>query len=143
MPGLKWLMKNRIPKWLGIIMLFGGFIFVVFILGRQVISMLPDEKEQLELRVNIQYKLYLNFQDFTNEESSSPSKDMLLSVFGAELTPILNSIVSFISLNEDEGKKLYQMSQFTEENQYPIKPSTVKRFEELKKLGYLYFQKMI
>lgn len=137
MPGLKWLMKHRIPKWLGILMLFGGFIFVVFILGRQVISMLPDDKEQLELRVNIQYKLYSNFQDFMNEDTSSPSKEMLLAVFGPELTPILNSIVSFISLSEDEGKKLYQMSQFTEENQYPIKPSTVKRFEELKNLGYL------
>jgi predicted PurR-regulated permease PerM len=137
MPGLKWLVKHRIPKWLGIAILFGGFIFVVFILGRQVISMLPDEKEQVELRVNIQYKLYLTFQDFLNEESSSPSKDMLLTVFGPELTPILNSIVSFISLNEDEEKKLYQLSQFTEENQYPIRPSTVKRFEELKKAGYI------
>lgn len=134
MPGLRLLMKQGIPKWLGIAILFGGFIFVVFILGRQVFSLLPDEKEQLELRVNIQYKLYTSFQDFQHNDTNSPTKDLLFMVFGQELTPVLNSIVDFISLNPEEELKLYDLSKISKN---PIKNLTLKRYEELKKAGYV------
>ena len=137
MPGLKWMMKHRIPRWMGVVILFGGFILVVFVIGRQVFSMFPDEKEQLELRVNIHFKLDENFSGFVESDSASTSANLLKLVFGDELRPIFSSVTGFLALNKDEESRLFRYGKFDTENPYPIKPATIRRYEYLKSNGLI------
>lgn len=137
MPGLNWLIKNRVPKWLGVTILFGGFILIVFVIGRQVFSLFPDEKEQLELRVNMQYKLNENFAGFLASDSTNTSAGLLKIFFGDEIKPLFNSVTGFLALNHDEEAKLFRYGKFDKDNPYPIKPATIRRFEFLKKNGLI------
>lgn len=137
MPGLNWLIKNRVPKWLGVAILFGGFILIVFVIGRQVFSLFPDEKEQLELRVNMQFKLNENFSGFLENDSTNTSAGILKIFFGDEIKPLFNSVTGFLSLNHEEESKLFRYGKFDKDNPYPIKPATIRRFEFLKKNGLI------
>lgn len=136
MPGLNWLMRHRVPKAVGVAILFGGFIVIVFVIGRQLISLLPDEKEQLELRVNIQYKIHENFSGFFKNDSTSTGGKILNMIFGEELQPIFTSVTGFLSLNSDEERAFYRYATYSNENKAPIKPTTIRRYETLKKFGY-------
>ncbi|TNE72678.1 AI-2E family transporter [bacterium] len=136
MPALNWLIRQRVPKAAGVAILFGGFIFVVFVIGRQVISLFPDEKEQLELRVNIQYKIHENFSEFLASDSTQSGVGMVNILFGQELKPMFTTVTGFLSLNEEEEAKLFKYGVYSSDNAKPIKPSTIRRYDELKKLGY-------
>jgi predicted PurR-regulated permease PerM len=87
-------------------------IFLFFSIGLGVYSSvkfvkenLPNEKEKLELKVRLQYKLNGRFQDWMGL-SNAGKGNFLYKSFGDEIEPIRQKVNDYLQLNDDE-KKLF------------------------------------
>lgn len=102
LPGINYLKRKGIPKSAAIIILLGVLSFVVFVIGQKVVSAIPNEKENLELRIQLQYKLDENFLAFLGKEDYSSEGNIVDNLVGDELYQIFQSVTSFLALNETE-----------------------------------------
>jgi len=102
LPGINYLKRKGIPKSVAIIILLGVLSFVVFVIGQKVVSAIPNEKENLELRIQLQYKLDENFLAFLGKEDYSSEGNIIDNLVGDELYQIFQSVTSFLALNEME-----------------------------------------
>jgi len=102
LPGINYLKRKGIPKSAAIIILLGVLSFVVFVIGQKVVSAIPNEKENLELRIQLQYKLDENFLAFLGKEDYSSEGNIIDNLVGDELYQIFQSVTSFLALNEME-----------------------------------------
>ncbi len=102
LPGINYLRRNGIPKWFAIIILLGAFSFLIFVLGQKIVSAIPSDKEALELRIQLQYKLNENFLAFLGKENIEDDGNLIDNLVGNELTPIFESVNSFLALDKEE-----------------------------------------
>jgi len=102
LPGINYLKRKNIPKSLAIIILLGVFSIVVFVIGQKVVSAIPSEKENLELRIQLQYKLDKNFLAFLGKENYSSEGNIIDNLVGDELNQMFQSVTSFLAFNENE-----------------------------------------
>jgi predicted PurR-regulated permease PerM len=107
MPLLNLLRKRGVPKAVGVLILFGGFIFVVFVIGEQVVSLMPDEREKIELRINVQHKLNESYLGFLGKSSFDDEGNVVSTLFEDELHPVIENINAFLHLDAQEDS-LYQ-----------------------------------
>lgn len=101
-PGVNFLRRKGIPKYAAIFILLGTFAFLVFVIGQRIVSVMPDEKEQLVLRVQIQYKLNENYLWFMNKNDLSSEGNFIDELLGDELFPIIENVNIFLMLNSEE-----------------------------------------
>ncbi len=94
--------RNGIPQWLGILILFGGFILVVFILARQVTQLIPNEREQLELRTSIMNKANERYMLYYGLSEPGGTGNFLHELIGSETDPMMDSFNTAIMLSESE-----------------------------------------
>lgn len=94
--------RNGIPQWLGILILFGGFILVVFFLARQITQLIPDEREQLELRVSIMNKANERYMQYYGLTEPGGTGNFLYELIGVETNPMMDSFNMAIMLSESE-----------------------------------------
>ena len=102
LPGINYLRRKGIPKSAAIIILLGVLSFIVFVIGQRVVAAIPNEKENLELRIQLQYKLDENFLAFLGKEDYSSEGNILDNLVGDELHQIFQSVNSFLAFNEAE-----------------------------------------
>lgn len=102
MPLLNLLRKRGVPKAAGVLILFSGFIFVVFVIGEQIVSLMPDEREKIELRINIQHKLNESYLGFLGKSSFEDEGNMVSTLFEDELHPVIENINAFLELDAEE-----------------------------------------
>jgi predicted PurR-regulated permease PerM len=102
LPGINYLRRKGIPKAFAIIILLGAFSFLVFVLGQRIVSALPSDKEELELRIQLQYKLNENFLAFLGKENLSSNGNIIDDLVGDELNQIFKSVNSFLAFDKNE-----------------------------------------
>ncbi|MDA3861178.1 MAG: AI-2E family transporter [Melioribacteraceae bacterium] len=102
LPGINYLRRKGIPKAFAIIILLGAFSFLVFVLGQRIVSALPSDKEELELRIQLQYKLNENFLAFLGKENLSSKGNIIDDLVGDELNQIFKSVNSFLAFDKNE-----------------------------------------
>ena len=107
-PALNYLRRKNIPKGLALVILFGFFFFVVIFLGKQILHLIPDEKEKLELRVRLQYRLNELYLNYTGREDFNSEGNFLYEIAGDELTPIVKKLNTFLQLNDQEKILFYK-----------------------------------
>lgn len=105
LPVINYLRRKRIPKGFAILILLGVFSFLVFVLGQKIVSAIPSDKEALELRIQLQYKLNENFLIFLGKEQLSEEGNLIDNIVGNELIPIFESVNSFLALDKREKKE--------------------------------------
>ncbi|MCF8261242.1 MAG: AI-2E family transporter [Melioribacteraceae bacterium] len=134
-PLLNILRRKGIPKGASLLILFGGFVFILFFLGKQIVDILPDEKEKLELRVQIQYKVNEQYLAFTGRDDFDSEGNIIHSIFGEELQPVIENLNDFIALTREE-RELFNL--YSDPIQYadPIDKRVIGYFEEVSKLPY-------
>lgn len=134
-PLLNILMSRGIPKGVGVLILFSGFILLVYVVGKQVVEILPNEKEQLELRISVQYKINEIYLDLLGKKSFIDEGNFIDAIFGKELSPVLSGINGFLRLNdEDEANYFY----YKEQN--AITQSVIKYHDELQKVPQIAYE---
>lgn len=94
--------RNGIPQGVGIMILFGAFILVVFFLARQVTNLIPDQQDELELRVNIMNKANMHYMDYMGLDEPGGTGNMMYELIGNETNPMMDSFNSAIMLSEAE-----------------------------------------
>lgn len=129
LPGLNFLIRKRIPKAVAVLILFGGFIFTVFIIGQQLVDTLPNEKEKLELRVNVQYKINHLYLDFLGKEDFDSGGNVLNTLVGDDLYRALLDFNSLIGLSGEE-RDLFKKYIDGYNNQPPPSVTVISRFKE-------------
>lgn len=105
LPALNFLIRKRIPKSLAVVILFGGFLFLVFVLGTQIVETLPNEREKLELRVNVQYKINQLYLEYLDKEDFDSEGNFVDTVIGDELYATLLDFNGLVGLSKDEQKQ--------------------------------------
>jgi predicted PurR-regulated permease PerM len=102
LPAINYLRRKRIPKGFAILILLGVFSFVVFVIGQRVASVIPNDKEMLELRIQMQYKLNENFLALLGKDDFKSEGNIVDDLVGDELNQIFESINSFFAFNKNE-----------------------------------------
>lgn len=134
-PLLNRLRRFGMPKWAALLVLFSGFSVFVFIIGKQVASLVPNEKEKLELRVQIQYKVNEEFLAIMGQKEFYSEGNFIYSFFGDELTPLIETFNEFIALDAKE-KELFKQYINGDANQPEINHQVAGYFEEVSKLPF-------
>lgn len=135
MPIVTILRRMGIPKWLALVILFAGFTFLVFIVGKKVASIIPNEMQQLELRVQVQYKVNEEFMAITGRDSLSGEGNFLITAFGDEIDPVINTFNEFIALSEDE-KAVFNEYLAENDSSAKIEERIIAYYQEVSKLPF-------
>lgn len=102
LPGINYLRKKGLPKSLSILVLLGAFSFIVFFIGQKVVSAIPTDKENLELRIQFQYKLNENYLSLLDKKDFDSEGNIIDDILGDELKQILENANLFLALNKKE-----------------------------------------
>ncbi len=102
LPGINYLRRKGIPKGFAILILLGAFSFLVFVLGQKIVSAIPSDKDALELRIQLQYKLNENFLTFLGKDEFSSEGNIIDDLVGDELDQMIESVNSFLAFDKDE-----------------------------------------
>ena len=102
LPVINYLRRKKIPKAFAILILLGAFSFFVFVLGQKIVSVIPSDKEALELRIQLQYKLNENFLTLLDKEDFASEGNILDDLVGNELNQMIENINSFLAFDKSE-----------------------------------------
>ena len=134
-PLLNLLRKKGLPKWAALLILFGTFTFVVVFLGRQLVQLMPNEREKLELRVKIQYKVNEEFLAVTGRDAFGAEGNFLYSLVGDELDPVIENFNDFIALDSQEKDHFLKYAEGNDEEP-PMTGKVLDYFNEVSKLPF-------
>lgn len=106
LPVLNLLRRRGIPKGIGVLLMFGGLIFLILTIGRQLIELIPNEQQLLELRVSTQYQINKQFLNFFGKPDFKPESDgnFLYEMVGDEVTPLLGTLNGVLRLSKEEDQ---------------------------------------
>ncbi len=109
-PGVNYLRKFGIPKSAAIVILLGVVGFLIFVIGQRVASVIPTEKQALELRVQIQYKINQSFLTLLGKSDFNSKGNVIDDIVGDELIPPIESINLFLMLNKTEEQQFLSLA---------------------------------
>ncbi len=121
-PLLKRITRLGLPRGAGIILLFGSFFIAIFMLGKQIGALVPDEREQLILKTRFQYKLNERYRSIMGLEGPEATGTILYRYFSSDFDGFLENVNSFIRLdNEERGKFMKYLEGYNNRPPIPIK----------------------
>lgn len=120
-PLLSWFRRNAIPKGAGIMILFLGFILLLFLTTRELIRLIPDELEMMELRVNIQYQVNEAYTDYLGLEEDQ-NGNLVYRILGEELDPMMRTFNRYMLLDDDEMTRFQAYRDSTDQYGDPVIP---------------------
>ncbi len=92
---------------------------VLFGIFNNVRKHIPDEKQKLELKVRLKYKLNEKFQQVVNAKSTDGQKSMLGPLIAKEAGPLMDQINHFLDMNTEE-QELFLKYRAGYKNEAPI-----------------------
>ena len=98
-PLLDKLYRRGLPRWASVLVLLGGFIFMIFLLVRYVVALVPDEMEQRQLTVSIQQNINDRYVQYMGLRESRDG-NLMYNIAGPELDPLMDSFNQWIYLSE-------------------------------------------
>jgi len=87
---------------LRVLALFAFIGAALFFVGNTVRQHIPDEKQKLELKVRIKYKLNEKFQELIGSNNKEKRKGTVAQLVAKELGPMMDQLNVFLDLNPDE-----------------------------------------
>jgi len=130
-PGVNYLRRIGLPKSAAIIILLGVFGFLIFVLGQRIASVIPTERETLELRIQIQYKLNQSFLSLLGKKDFNSKGNVIDELVGDELIPPVESINLFLMLDNKEEQEF-----LADVNNAKVSKRIIYFFNENKKLPF-------
>lgn len=110
-PLLSILHRNGVPRWGATLILFGGFLLIIFMLVRYVLTLVPGEFEQLQLRVSIQQNINERYQHYMGLDDSLEDGNMLYGFVGPEVDPMMDTFNQWLFLTDPDQEKLLEWGQ--------------------------------
>ena len=88
--------------------LLGMIVSVIYVSVTLIKASLPNEKEQLELIVRLQYRINLRYQEWLEIDSETGKGNFIYNYIGDELNPVLDQVNEFLSL-DSEQRRLFML----------------------------------
>lgn len=92
---------------------------VLFFIFNNVRQHIPDEKQKLELKVRLKYKLNEKYQQVVNAKSADGQKTMIGQLVAKEAGPVMDQINHFLDMNPEE-QELFLKYRKGYKNEAPI-----------------------
>lgn len=129
-PLLDKLYRRGLPRWASVLVLLGGFIFLIFLLVRYVVALVPDEMEQRQLTVSVQQNIndrYVQYMDIGEGRSGN----LLYDIAGPELDPLMDSFNQWIYLSENG---LATLEEWADEQGEPVSGNVKSQIDRIRSL---------
>ncbi len=134
-PILTFLEKKKIPRIVGVLLILLGWSLVFVGIGQKIISLLPNEKQTLIIRVQTQAKINDLYLAVFGKEDFNSKGNVLDELFGNEAKPLIGSFNQFIKLNSTEEKEF--LSYVNSENfQDKEKQRLLETYEKIKSFDF-------
>jgi predicted PurR-regulated permease PerM len=91
-----------LPHELRVLCLFAGIGLALFVMGNNVRKQIPDERQELELKVRIKYKLNEKFQQITGANDKEKRHGFVSNLISKEAGPMMDQINLFLDLTTEE-----------------------------------------
>lgn len=91
-----------LPHELRVLCLFAGIGLALFIMGNNVRKQIPDEKQELELKVRIKYKLNEKFSELVGANDKEKRQGLVAQLISREAGPMMDQVNRFLDLTPDE-----------------------------------------
>jgi predicted PurR-regulated permease PerM len=101
-PVVNFMERRGLNRVVGILVLFSILFVTVFLLARQVGSLLPDDQEKLNLRIRIQYKLNENYAHLMGLDESLRKGNTMYSLLGKDLDPLMERVNTSLFPDQEE-----------------------------------------
>jgi len=133
-PVLNYLINKGIPRSAAFIMLFGAFSLITFLIVSQIVSMIPDEKDMLDIRMRLQYRSNEQYLKLMGKSDFNSEGNFLDGMLGSELESFIIEVNKFLSFDESEEKLFLNFH--NKETETP--PSgTLNYYSENKKIPFM------
>ena len=96
-----------LPHELRVLCLFAAIGLAIFFTANNVRKQVPDEKQELELKVRIKYKLNEKYQELVGTNDKEKRATAIAQIISHEAGPMMDQINRFLDLNPDE-QELFQ-----------------------------------
>jgi predicted PurR-regulated permease PerM len=137
-PALLWMQRKGVPKGLSVLFLFAGISLTLFLVGRQIVKMIPNERQMVELRVKLRYKVnefYLKVvgkTSFDDEEKGN----FIYSVAGNDLKPLIASLNTQLMLNNKDLNLFFEYMREREELAQGEEPVALSYWKKMRDLPF-------
>jgi predicted PurR-regulated permease PerM len=101
-PMVNWFEAKGAPRVISILLLFTLFILFLFMSIRQIQDALPDEREKLELRVRVLYKVNENYQHLMGLDETLRKGNTLYQFIGSEVDPLVDRLNLWLFPDKEE-----------------------------------------
>ncbi len=91
-----------LPHEMKVLVLFACVGFGVFAGVNQVRKMIPDEKQKLEIKVRLKYKMNEKFQEIVGTHDREKRQNPVAQLISREAGPMVDQVNKWLDLNEDE-----------------------------------------
>ncbi len=107
-PLLSLMYRNGMSRGTSTLILFGGFLLIIFMLVRYVLSLVPGEFEQLQLRVSIQQNINERYQSYMGLDENLHNGNMIHDFVGPEVDPMMDTFNQWLYVSEPNQEKLLE-----------------------------------
>lgn len=116
-PALLWMQRKGIPKGLSVLFLFAGISMVVFVVGSQLVRMIPNAKQLVELKVKLRSEINDTYLAVVGKKSFSEEEkgNFIYNAAGNDLKPLISSTNTQLMLNNEELNLFFEYMREKEE----------------------------
>lgn len=111
LPLIDYLKGKRFSRFWAIIFLFGTFCLSLFYIINLIGQVVPDQREELELKVRVRYKIDQKFNQIMGLGSFAiiDGGNFFYSLLGKEIEPLKDSVDQVLRLSDSERKMLEKL----------------------------------
>lgn len=114
-PLLSLMYRNGISRAMSTLILFAGFLLILFLLARYVLGLVPGEFEQLELRASIMQNVNDRYQTYMGLDENLQNGNMIHEFVGPEFDPLMDTFNEWLYLSEPNQVKLQEWARLQDE----------------------------
>jgi predicted PurR-regulated permease PerM len=105
-PVVDWFESKGVPRTAAIVMLFALFLLGLVLAVRQVQNWIPDEREKIELRIRVQYKVNEAYARLMGLDETLRKGNTLYQVIGSDTDPFIDRLNLMLMPTRDEREIL-------------------------------------
>ncbi len=105
-PMIGWFESKGVPRTAAVVLLFTLFFLSLVLAVRQAQGLIPDDREKLELRIRVQYKINEAYAKAMRLDETLRKGNALYQLAGSELDPFIDRLNLMLSPTRDEREIL-------------------------------------
>lgn len=105
-PMIRWFESKGAPRTASVVLLFALFFLSLILAVRQVQGLIPDDREKLELRIRVQFKINEAYARAMGLDETLRKGNTLYQIAGSEIDPFIDRLNLMLIPTRDERELL-------------------------------------